>query len=212
MKHFYKYKSLKGNSFKFFIKMLIDCKMYAACFNELNDPMEGVYKADKELEGYFSQKEEMRIISLIEKNGDEKPHNMLMWSHYTDEHRGCCIEFHFKSIEDEEKTLPVKYFDKLKTEKVNSIEEILRRKFVDWKYEQEVRYLGPEKFVPIEIDRIYLGMRIDNMYSNDDAEERFMRMLINTINPNIEVVKMCPEDFDVHHIDTYKLLEDFNVE
>lgn len=204
MAQFLKYKSLKGDGFKYFVKMLVESKMYAAKFSELNDPMEGAYLSDKEIKGYFNQKENERIISLIKKNGQERPCNMLMWSHYGDEHRGCCIEFHFVNKEDEEEVLPVEYVDKIKEERVNSIEIILRRKFTDWKYEQEVRRLGSEVLVPIVIDRIYLGMRIDNMYGNDNSEEIFLCELINRINSEIDVVKMCAEDFDSHHLDTLK--------
>jgi hypothetical protein len=204
MKHYFKYKSLKGDSFKYFVKMLVESKMYAAKFSELNDPMEGAYLSDEEVKGYFNIKEDQRIISLIKKNGQEMPCNMLMWSHYSDEHKGCCIEFHFVNKEDEEETLPIEYVEKIKAEGVNSIQKILRRKFIDWKYEQEVRYIGSEKLVSIEIDRIYLGMRIDNMYGNDTSEEVFLRELINRINPKSDGVKMCAEDFDGHHLDTLK--------
>ena len=205
MKHYFKYKSLSGDSFKYFVKMLVEGKMYAAKFSELNDPMEGAYLSEKEIKGYFNKKENERIISLVGNNGQEKPCNMLMWSHYGDEHRGCCIEFRFLNKEDEEETLPVNYVDKIKAEGGNSIEKILRRKFTDWKYEQEVRHLGKEKLVPIVIDKIYLGMRIDDMYNEDDhTNEDFYRELVTRLCPNVELIKMCAEDFDGHHLDTLK--------
>lgn len=47
-------------------------------------------------------------------------------------------------------------------------------------------------------------MRIDNMYGNDNTEEIFLRELTNRINSEIDVVKMCAEDFDGHHLDTLK--------
>lgn len=205
MEHYFKYKSLSGESFNYFIQMLINCKMYPACFKKLNDPMEGAYLSHEVAKGYMNQKEEKRIISLVKKNSDEKPCNMLMWSHYSDEHRGCCIEFHFMNEEDEEKIRSVNYIDKIENDDVHSIEDVLTRKFVDWKYEHEVRHLGTETYVPIVIDRIYLGMRVDDMY-NEEAEsnESFYRELLKRLCPKVEVVKMCAEDFDNHHIDTHK--------
>ena len=205
MKHYFKYKSLEGDSFKYFVKMLVEGKMYASPFKKLNDPMEGAYLADEELRDYLrpQKKEEKRIISLIEKKPGEIPYNMLMWSHYSDEHRGCCIEFHFKNDEDEKLVRPVNYVKDIKSNDVNSVEAILSRKFMDWKYEQEVRYLGSEELIPIKIDRIYLGMRIDDLYNeNDHANENFYRELITRICPDVEVVKMCAENFDGHHLDT----------
>ena len=204
MKHYFKYKSLNNDSFKYFVKMLVESKMYASDFKKLNDPMEGAYLADKELRDYLqSQKKEMKIISLIEKKPGEIPYNMLMWSHYSDEHRGCCIEFHFQNVEDENNVRPVDYVKEIRTNDVSSIELMLSRKFMDWKYEQEVRYLGFEELVPIIIDKIFLGMRIDDIYDgNDHTNENFYRELISRLCPNVEVIRMKAEDFDGHHLDT----------
>ena len=205
MRHYFKYKSLKNDSFKYFVKMLVEGKMYAACFKDLNDPMEGAYLSDKEIEGYMKQKEELRIISLIEKRDDEIPCNMLMWSHYTDEHRGCCIEFHFPNEKDENLVRHINYVKEIKQGDVNSVESVLSRKFIDWKYEQEVRHLGKDKYVSIVIDKIYLGMRVDDMYNESDStNEDFYKKLINRLCPDVEVIKMRAEDFDDHHIDTLK--------
>lgn len=206
MKLYLKYKSLNGDSFKYFVKMLVESKMYASNFKKLNDPMEGAFLANEETRNYLhSQKEEMKIISLIEKKSGEIPNNMLMWSHYSDEHRGCCIEFHFQNEEDENKVRPVNYVKEIKSNDVNSVEEVLSRKFSDWKYEQEVRRLGSEELVPIEIDTIYLGMRIDDIYNEDDhTNENFYRELIARLCPNVKVIKMRAEDFDGHHLDTLK--------
>lgn len=206
MKHFFKYKSLKDDSFKYFVKMLVEGKMYASSFKKLNDPMEGAYLADEESRGYLqSKKKEMKIISLIEKKPGEIPYNMLMWSHYSDEHRGCCIEFHFQNEEDENKVHPINYVKDIKSNDVDSVEAVLSRKFSDWKYEQEVRHLGSEELVPIVIDKIYLGMRIDDIYNEDDhANENFYRELIIRLCPEVEVIKMRAEDFNGHHIDTLK--------
>lgn len=206
MKHYFKYKSLKGDSFKYFVKMLVERKMYASDFKKLNDPMEGAFLSDEESRNYLqSQKNGMKIISLMEKKAGEIPYNMLMWSHYSDEHRGCCVEFHFQDEEDEERVHPVKYVKELKPNDVNSVDGVLSRKFVDWKYEQEVRHLGFEELVPIVIDKIYLGMRIDDIYNEGDCtNENFYRELIERLCPNVEIVKMHAEDFDGHHIDTLK--------
>ena len=174
MRHYFKYKSLKNDSFKYFVKMLVEGKMYAACFKDLNDPMEGAYLSDKEIEGYMKQKEELRIISLIEKRDDEIPCNMLMWSHYTDEHRGCCIEFHFPNEKDENLVRLINYVKEFKSNDVDSVEAVLSRKFTDWKYEQEVRHLGSEELVPIVIDKIYLGMRIDDIYNEGFVKSLFI--------------------------------------
>lgn len=209
MKHYFKYKSLKGDSFKYFVKMLVESKMFASSFKQLNDPMEGAFLSSNiesdAIDKIRNDKEKIKIISMIEKKAGELPYNMLMWSHYTDEHRGCCVEFHFDNIKEEENVKPVIYVKKIEVKQNENANDILTRKFVDWKYEQEVRHLGKEDFVPIVIDKIYLGMRIDDMYNESDhTNEDFYRELITHLCPNVEVIKMCAEDFDNHHIDTLK--------
>lgn len=212
MAHYYKYKSLSGTSFKYFVQMLLENNIYAPTFDQLNDPMEGAFLSDELLGSEIKHilkgaKLEKRIISLVKKNQEELPTNMLMWTHYSDEHKGCCIEFHFQNPEDEKKVKPVSYVNTLPREnqaEIN-IEELLTRKFCDWAYEQEVRHLGSEKKVPIIIDKIYLGMRIDNIYEgNDNSNEEFYRTLIVRLcpNANIQVEVMKAEDFDGNHNNT----------
>lgn len=208
MKHYFKYKRLNGDSFKYFVKMLVESRIYASSFKKLNDPMEGAFLSSNAnnslIDEIRNEKDAIKIISLIEKHGDEKPCNMLMWSHYTDEHQGCCIEFHFQDEKEDNNVSPVKYVRRIDDNTNENGKVILLRKFIDWKYEQEVRHLGSEELVPIEIDRIYLGMRIDDMYGHNNSEEVFFRELIKRINSKIEVVKMRAEDFDGHHIDTLR--------
>lgn len=207
MKHYFKYKSLKGDSFKYFVKMLVESKMHASSFKNLNDPMEGAFLSSNiendTIDKIRKEKDNIKIISLIEKKADELPYNMLMWSHYTDEHRGCCVEFHFEDIKEEENVKPVAYVNKIEINQNENAKDILLRKFEDWEYEQEVRHLGKEELVPIVIDKIYLGMRIDDMYNESDhTYEAFYRELISRLCPNVKVVKMRAEDFDGHHLDT----------
>lgn len=207
MQHFYKYKSLNGDSFKYFVKMLIERKMYASHFKDLNDPMEGAFLTNVDnqaIDDIRNGKDSLRIISMIEKK-DEGPFNMLMWSHYANEHRGCCIEFHFVDEGEQENVRKIDYVETIGINDNTSVEGVLSRKFTDWKYEQEVRHLGTKELVPIIIDKIYLGMRIDNMYNESDStNEIFYRELIKRLWPNVEVVKMQAKYFDEHHLDTLK--------
>lgn len=208
MKHYLKYKSLNGDSFKYFVKMLVESKMYASNFKKLNDPMEGAFISSNvdnpTIDNIRNDKDKKKIISLIEKKGDEKPCNMLMWSHYTDEHRGCCVEFHFLDENEEKKVEPIKYVKNIKVSKNLNASYFLLRKFVDWKYENEVRHIGEEEYVSIVIDKIYLGMRVDDMYTKDNTFENMYRELITRLCPNVKVIKMRAKDFDDHHLDTLK--------
>lgn len=209
MKQYFKYKSLNGDSFKYFVKMLVESKMYAPNFKQLNDPMEGAFLSinveSSAIDDIRKDKDRKKIISMIEKQGDEKPCNMLMWSHYSDEHRGCCIEFHFPEKSDEDKVASVEYVKEIEIGQNENATAILLRKFSDWKYEQEVRHIGEEEdYVSIVIDKIYLGMRVDDMYKEDKTFENMYRKLITRLCPEVKVIKMRAEDFEGHHLDTLK--------
>lgn len=206
-KTFFKYKSLEGESFKYFVQLLLDNKMYAASFKELNDPMEGFYMAKdvdkKNRDIIMGNKCSKRIISMVQKEKEEdKPVNMLMWSHYTDGHKGCCIEFHF--IDDNKKVSMINYVDRIDEECKKSqfndddINKFLNRKFVDWEYENESRFIGNNKFEEIVIDKIYLGMKIDDIYDIEGSpNEAFYKKLITRLQPELEkkIVVMKAEDF-----------------
>lgn len=202
--HYFKYKSLSGNSFRYFVQMLMDEKIHSALFNMLNDPMEGVFLSSETLSDTIKRcvtdkKSKKRIISMV-KAQTPKPCNMLMWSHYADEHKGCCIEFHFKNSEDEKRVKEVSYISEIKdfeNSKDIDIDIILSSKFKEWSYENEVRHIGDEEFVPIIIDKIFIGMRVDNMYDHSAKHNgSFYKNLINKLSPSCKVEYMKAEDFD----------------
>lgn len=208
--HYFKYKSLSGDSFKYFVELLLNQKMYAATFNQLNDPMEGMFLSKEFLnrsirDQLYYNKVSYRIISLVKNTLEEnKPNNMLMWSHYADEHRGCCIEFHFANDEDNNNVHEIEYVDNNNIlQREIDLQIILRKKFVDWKYEKETRFLKEmrdDKFVDIIIDKIYFGMRIDDMYNEaDQVNHTFYKELVNRLCPGVQLVFMTAQDFLEQH-------------
>ena len=95
--------------------------------------------------------------------------NTLMWSHYSDNHKGICVEFEFDSLSE----LFVENFEKMSIDKVSystelpkyytgdeiskNVEEVFEKqsiytKSIDWAYENEIRIIilnippGPIKF------------------------------------------------------------------
>ena len=192
----YKYRSFEH--FEFFMDLLIKKRLYGAAFNELNDPMEGFFISENfsetEWEAMREAKKKVRICSLS-KTYD----NALMWAHYADEHKGCCIEV---EIPDSTwKCLEVQYLSTMPklTSGINpdeAIETIFGVKSDFWSYEQEVRYIKtvqttiegkPYKAeLPIRIKKIYLGVRA----SNKDSIER----IVKAIDSNIVVEKLKRSD------------------
>ena len=86
----YKYRSLKN--FKYFVDIIINQRLYASPYFELNDPMEGYYlyskgnMSEEILKKIKGEKEKIRICSLTRDCSNE-----LMWSHYADGHHGIVV-------------------------------------------------------------------------------------------------------------------------
>src|SRR5574344_1303209 len=87
---FYKYRSLEN--LERFLSIIIDHKLYGALYSEMNDPMEGYYQYSplfnkQQLNNIVEGKNRTYICSLS-RSGDIG----LMWTHYADENKGCCLE------------------------------------------------------------------------------------------------------------------------
>jgi hypothetical protein len=178
--------------------LLIKKRIYGATFKELNDPMEGYFISENfgetEWEAMRETKKKVRICSLS-KTYD----NALMWAHYADEHKGCCIEVEipdstWKCLEVQYKATMPKLSSGIKPDE--AIKTIFSVKSDFWSYEQEVRYIKtvqttkegkPYKAeLPIRIKKIYLGVRA----SNKDSIER----IVKAIDSNIVVEKLKRSD------------------
>ena len=178
----------------------------------LNDPFEYALKigdSEYELVPELSAKakDPIAFVSLSRNNT-----NLLMWSHYSDSHKGFCIGFHrtnsyFLNSE------PVRY--RKKRSSLNGIpihsvgsntvlKGVALEKAIDWSYEEEERLflsdveknavlnIGDDEWgQPIilnsypksSIGAIYLGLRVST-----DLENRIMNAL-HTLNLNVPVFK-----------------------
>lgn len=107
--------------------------------------------------------------------------NILMWSHYADQHRGFCIEFVRSSgnwIGNFETTKPINYCNYPEVDPFDSdgnIDASIHRKMLltkaeDWKYENEWRLTYPqgdkEESLPGEISSIIFGLRMPDADKN----------------------------------------------
>ena len=172
----YKYRGL--SNLKRFLEIILNKKLYGALYTELNDPMEGSfrynYKIPHEIiEDLKDQKQKTYICSLSKKNDIG-----IMWTHYAEEHKGCCIEIEVTAF---------------KIADTSSLSDILKIKSIQWNYEEEVRYIKTAKdreALSIKIKRIFLG------YKLKASEFNFYKKLIQTLDPSIEVVKMKKESLD----------------
>jgi len=88
--------------------------------------------------------EEMGIVSFT-----KRKNNLLMWSHYADEHRGICVEFKIDETFNrilythdamlEQVNYDNERYDHENVDDPNALELSLVHKSLDWEYEQEYR-------------------------------------------------------------------------
>lgn len=170
----YKFHTINKN----LIWSLSNSKSWYSKLLYLNDPFEAFFEDNTESTVYKKFKERLCILSLS-KNREE----ILMWSHYADEHRGICLEF--DCIEDDNfksSTFHINYDNKISS--INEVEvtesgdlslnitsngKWLTQKLETWKYEDEVREIGIEddsglkgiaKDFPGKLIAIYFGVNI----------------------------------------------------
>lgn len=190
----YKYRSL--SKIERILEIIIDRKLYGALYTEMNDPMEGYFQYSPDVDrnlvrNIMDSKNKRYICSLSRKSNIG-----LMWTHYADENKGCCIEV---EVTSKWERLEVVYSNKIPTLNASTtLEDILKVKAQVWHYEEELRYLSGEnpsnRMLAIRIKRIIFGYKIKTKYFNR------IKIVILALNPNIIVEKMRKEDLDYGYL------------
>lgn len=173
-------------------------------FADLNDPFEllGIDINDKDHRAAFRATKE----EIAEKKGlicfSKSWSNPLMWGHYAERHTGICLGF---DIPDK-LLAPVIYAKQLlkleidkNTKKPKLTEEVmnklLRTKFYDWKYENEMRL-----FVELDHDTVESGKYFYSFSENMSLREIILgphcelpiegiRNIVVDFNPSVTVLK-----------------------
>lgn len=190
----YKYRSL--SKIERILEIIIDRRLYGALYTEMNDPMEGYFQytpdVDRNLVSNIMDSKNKRYICSLSR----KSNIGLMWTHYADENKGCCIEV---EVTSKWERLEVVYSNKIPTLNASTtLEDILKVKAPVWHYEEEIRYLSKEnssnRMLAIKIKRIIFGYKIKEKYFNR------IKIVIHSLNPNIIVEKMRKEDLDYGYL------------
>ena len=162
-------------------------RLYLGHFNDLNDPMEAMFNAS-ELTNYQIQQIKLKKPNIVIGCFSKTYSDVLMWTHYADNHLGCCVEF---EIIEGDYLEPITY----DTQIVNPSEaglleqciDILTHKLSPWQYEQEVRYLkviDPEstnRYLSINITKVYLGSKLTQKSVNH------YKQLISRYSPDVDI-------------------------
>lgn len=189
---YYKYRSL--DNFKFFMDILVNNRLYAAKYCELNDIREGIYSHDGTLNKTLIRdikdiKDDIRICSL-----SKTSKNQPMWAHYASNHTGVVVKI--KVIDEYVQIKSVDY-GTIKTgiskdaisNNYSTATDILVCKEKVWKYEEEIRVfktvtdIDPMAYVKIEIVEIILGKRIS------DYERDFLKNIISRMGIDIPILE-----------------------
>jgi hypothetical protein len=133
--------------------------------------------------------------------------NILMWSHYSNDHKGFCVEYQYEELREycEKALLPIRYSDKIPCGDLNieDSHKILFSKAKQWQYELEWRFVGQprssEKYPLINVPKpkaIYLGCKI---------EEGLKNYLIDYCKSNSIDVYLSKENLKEYKLDFKKL-------
>jgi len=198
---YYKYRNLKD--FERFLDVVINNRMYGAKPRELNDPMEGKFNKTNLSQDDFQEirngLENTRICSLLTKQKDQTfPNDYLMWSHYADSHKGCCIEVQItgrynSGWEVHEVQYPSNMPSLVGLNGNKRIQRILTVKTPIWEPEREVRAIkvyGDKKitllspYYHVNLKAVYFGCRVTL------EKCRFYKRIINGVNPAIKIYKV----------------------
>jgi len=180
----YKYRSI--NNFKNYVDIILNNRLWASNYKDMNDPMEGHYYYNRgELDDSIVNKltvdkNSKNICSLTK---DKK--NILMWSHYADGHKGVVIGVEIDSNRYDIR--PVTYGDlpEIKNDNYSdkTATDILSCKYVVWKYEEEERVFvnTDTKYVEVKVVEVITGSKMNK----DDRD--MIKELTKKINPDITI-------------------------
>lgn len=200
----YKYRGL--SNLEFVLDIIINGRMFAAPFEQLNDPMEGSYNygpgklTQAQINTLYGEKAKYRLLSLTKKSN-----STLMWSHYSEAHSGIVIGALVNHPTADE--VDVQYVDDLNLEPANDIikhdyrdvaKRILSRKLRPWAYEEEHRVFvekktvrGRPSFVNIKVKEIIFGI------NTDANKKKLIRKVAEKFCPGIPIGKIERNDLDV---------------
>lgn len=182
----YKYRSL--DNFKNFIDIVLNNRIYASKYFELNDPMEGLYIYNEGtinedmVREIKSEKSQLKICSF-----SQTPKSTLMWSHYANGHKGVVIGVKVKP-NHEVHTVNYGGLSLVKHAHQNGSHEtaksILTHKLEAWDYEEEKRiFVENGNYADVKIEKIILGSRITSV------DKKLVKGIVAKINPEIVITE-----------------------
>lgn len=197
---FYKYRTL--DNFQFVLDILVNKRLYAATFEEMNDPMEGFYTADPDipiesLDALKTEQKSLKFCSLSKYN-----YSPLMWAHYANGNRGIAIGIEVKDYADLREVVYGSH-SHLVASKPTTIErakDVLSFKADFWRYEDEIRIFADKgNYVNVTIKEIIFGERADR------TQKALLKNIVKKVNPNIKIIEWSDDMFYMHSEPVYNV-------
>lgn len=193
---FFKYRAIEP--WPYLLDILVNSRLYAAPFTSLNDPMEGVFTYSHDgvspsfIEQMVRSKAQLRICSMSRTHN-----NSVMWSYYSAAHSGISLGFTLSPSRDQSVDFePISYTDDfeftgfLGSDPNKEARRVLTKKSSIWKHEQETRVFSSEDFVPIKLERIYIGCK-----THIDTKA-LLSKLVRILQPTVIVETLTENDLD----------------
>ncbi len=185
----YKYRGL--SNLQFALDILVNQRLHAARYKDLNDPMEGQYEYIKgtldawQRDEIFGQKNEYRLVALSETHN-----NVLMWSYYADSHTGMVVGVEITQPDAE--TLPIDYVDNLDIDlnHPDIAQRVLSKKLKLWQHERERRVFVRQPFVSVNVRELYFGV------GTPRPVRQLITSIANSFCPGIQISTMTKDDLD----------------
>lgn len=179
----YKYRTL--DNFQFLLDILINNRLYAAKFDSMNDPMEGVYTTKELVAEEFHQqlKKDLGDIKLCSLSTEKD--SPLMWAHYAAGNRGCVI-----GVELPADTIPVPVkYDGPSVIDINRqmasaerARRVLSYKNDFWEYESEVRtFVENGIYQAVVVKEITFGEKADK------TAKAIIKKILAKMSPDVAV-------------------------
>ena len=158
-------------------------KVFFNDWEKLNDPMEGFYI-------YTPEQHKINIEQILHAEKlkykifccSKEYNEILMWSHYADNHRGICLEIEIDEMVCKEQNIfyrNIVYKKNLvsilpKISEQKQAKYILNHKISNWRYEKEIRFFiqndKPNSYKIGDIKAILLGSRCNESEKNSIKE------------------------------------------
>jgi hypothetical protein len=181
-----------------FLRTLVSHEMLVHPFRSLYD--QGILTDDERLRqeveiysrGLAEQIRKMRVYCL-----STEPLSTLMWSHYSQNHHGLCLEFD-KNNPLIEKARPIRYRDTYPEWTPQGVMEdplaLLLTKAKEWVYEREFRIMGSPTSGPAKLDGEYVplpeGALTAIIIGCESTKQSEIIDMVNRYDPGLTIKRM----------------------